>query len=230
MDKRSPLPKSLKIFPPIITVLMVLLAVFIASKMSLEGLISYTPNNAVLAAVLIVALFAMKSLSIIFPLSALYIVSAFWFSPSAAILICYIGLVASISLPYWIGKAFGTNLIDWLIKKYPKLQSLQNLGISNQVMLSYILRIVSVLPGDLCSLFLGACSTNYKRYVIGSLLGLSPMMLLHVLFADLFVDGMTLGFAEAITPLHIILSIVLVLISVLSSLWLNKKYAAPAKN
>ena len=230
MDKRSSLPKSLKIFPPIITVLMILLSLLIASKMSLEGLISYTPDNALLAAALIIGLFAMKSLSVIFPLSALYIVSAFWFSPPIAILICYIGLIVAVSLPYWIGKAFGTSLIDHLVEKYPKLQSLQDLGISNQIMLSYILRIVSVLPGDLCSLFLGACSTNYKRYVIGSLLGLSPMMLLHVLFADLFVDGMSQGFAEAVTPLHIVLIVALVLVSVLSSLWLNKKYSTPKEN
>lgn len=229
MEKRSSLPRSLRIFPPIITAAMIVFSVIIASKMSLEGLISYTPQNAFLAASLIVFLFAVKSLSIIFPLSALYIVSAFWFPPVWAVVICYIGLVVSITIPYLIGKKFGTRLIDQLLARYPKLQALQNLGISNQVMLSYILRIVSVLPGDLCSLFLGACSTDYKRYVIGSLLGLSPMMLLHVLFADLFVDGMSVGFASAITPLHIILAVGLILISVLSSLWLNKRYSLPKK-
>lgn len=229
MSKRSSLPRSLRIFPPLITVLLIVFSVYIASKMSLKGLVSYTPHNALLAAVGIIFLFGIKSLSVVFPLSALYIIAAFWFSPLIATVICYLGLVVALTLPYLIGKAFGSNLIVHLVERYPKLKALQERGISNQVMLSYLLRIVSVLPGDLCSLFLGACSTDYKRYLIGSLLGLSPVMLLHILFADLLVDGMSIGFANALTPLDIIFAVGLVLISVWSSVLLNKKYSIPKK-
>ena len=110
--------------------------------MSLSGLISYQPSNIILAAVGIVVLFAVKSLSVIFPLSALYIVSAFWFGTLWGIIINYIGLIVCVSVPYWIGHHFGSDLIDHLIDKYPKLQQIQKLGISNQIMLSYLLRIV----------------------------------------------------------------------------------------
>ena len=215
----SKLTKTLKILPPILTILLVIISIIIGSRMSLSGLISYQPSNIILAAVGIVVLFAVKSLSVIFPLSALYIVSAFWFGTLWGIIINYIGLIVCVSVPYWIGHHFGSDLIDHLIDKYPKLQQIQKLGISNQIMLSYLLR----------SLFLGACSTDYKRYLIGSLLGLSPVMILHVLFADLFSQSLSGGFLSALTPKSLVTIVVLIGISVVSSVLLNKKYSNPDK-
>ena len=82
--------RMLKILPPILTVALVLLCIYIGSRMSIQGLISYTPSNVLLAAAGILALFAVKSLSVIFPLSVLYIVSAFWFGKWVGLAVCYL--------------------------------------------------------------------------------------------------------------------------------------------
>lgn len=224
MAQKSKLPKSFRIFPPLLTTLLILLCIFIGSRMSFSELISYSPPNLFLACLGIVCLFGVKSLSVVFPLSALYLVSAFWFGTIPAILINYLGLIVSVTIPFLLGRYFGSSAIEHLIEKYPKLHKLQQMGISNQVMLAYLMRIVSILPGDLCSLFLGACSADYKRYLIGSLLGLSPMMILHVLFADLFSQSLDGGFLSALTPQTVLTIAVLIGISVFSSLFLNKKY------
>ena len=152
----------------------------------------------------------------------LYIVSAFWFGKWVGLAVCYLGLVVSCTIPYLLGRHFGAGMVEQLLCKYPKLQSV---GDANQLMFSYLLRIVSVLPGDLCSLFLGACSVDYRRYLIGSLLGLSPMMILHVLFADLFAQSLSGSFWEALTPQTIVVIVVLVVISIISSVILNKRYS-----
>ena len=217
--------RMFKILPPILTVGLVALCIYIGSKMSIQGLISYTPSNVLLAAAGILALFAVKSLSVIFPLSVLYIVSAFWFGRWVGLAVCYLGLVVSCTIPYLLGRHFGAGMVEQLLCKYPKLRQLQSVGDSNQLMFSYLLRIVSVLPGDLCSLFLGACSVDYRRYLIGSLLGLSPMMILHVLFADLFAQSLSGSFWEALTPQTIVVIVVLVVISIISSVILNKSYS-----
>lgn len=222
MAKSSSMPRLMRYLPPILTVALVAFSIWVGSQMSLSGLISYTPKNFLVAAGGILCLYAVKSLSVIFPLSALYLVSAFWFGPVAAIFISYIGLIISCSLPYFLGHYFGSGIITGLIEKYPQLEKLQQAGISNEIMLSYLMRIVSVLPGDLCSLFLGACSVRYSRYLIGSLLGLSPMMILHVLFADIIAQSLSGSFLDALTPASVITIVVLVAISVVSSVLLNK--------
>lgn len=222
MAKSSSMPRLMRYLPPILTVALVAFSIWVGSQMSLSGLISYTPKNIFLAAGGILLLYAVKSLSVVFPLSALYLVSAFWFGPVWALLINYIGLVISCSLPYCLGRHFGSGVITSLVQKYPRLEKLQQAGISNEIMLSYLMRIVSVLPGDLCSLFLGACSVRYSRYLIGSLLGLSPMMILHVLFADIIAQSLSGSFLDALTPASVITIVVLVAISVVSSVLLNK--------
>ena len=229
MKKNDFFSNALRLIPPIVTIILVLLVLWFGSQLSLEQLISYTPSHLFLAAAAVIFLFAVKSLSVVFPLSALYILSSFWFGPWIAILVNYLGLTVCMTIPYCIGRMFGGHLIDKLVEKYPKLLRLQQLGISNQVMLAYLLRIVSVLPGDLCSLFLGTCSVEYKRYLLGSLLGLSPVMILHVLFADLFKDSLSAGFLSSLTPESLVVIIVLIIISVISSILLNKKYSIKEK-
>ena len=190
--------RMLKILPPILTVALVLLCIYIGSRMSIQGLISYTPSNVLLAAAGILALFAVKSLSVIFPLSVLYIVSAFWFGKWVGLAVCYLGLVVSCTIPYLLGRHFGAGMVEQLLCKYPKLRQLQSVGDSNQLMFSYLLRIVSVLPGDLCSLFLGA---------------------------DLFAQSLSGSFWEALTPQTIVVIVVLVVVSIISSVILNKRYS-----
>ena len=219
--------RMLKILPPILTVALVLLCIYIGSRMSIQGLISYTPSNVLLAAAGILALFAVKSLSVIFPLSVLYIVSAFWFGKWVGLAVCYLGLVVSCTIPYLLGRHFGAGMVEVSVNEAEMALMVDTYCVSNikQQDGSYLLRIVSVLPGDLCSLFLGACSVDYRRYLIGSLLGLSPMMILHVLFADLFAQSLSGSFWEALTPQTIVAIVVLVVVSIISSVILNKRYS-----
>ena len=101
--------------------------------------------------------FAVKSLSVIFSaICSVYCLCLFGLGLCGESSSIILALSSAFSVPYWIGHHFGSDLIDHLIDKYPKLQQIQKLGISNQIMLSYLLRIVSVLPGDLCSLFSGS--------------------------------------------------------------------------
>ena len=86
--------RMLKILPPILSVALVLLCIYIGSRMSIQGLISYTPSNVLLAATGILALFAVKSLSVIFlPFglvngSGLQSATSGWWS-AAPFLICW---------------------------------------------------------------------------------------------------------------------------------------------
>ena len=218
--------RMLKILPPILTVALVLLCIYIGSRMSIQGLISYTPSNVLLAAAGILALFAVKSLSVIFPLSVLYIACALWFGRWGGLMMCYLGLTVSCTLPYLIGRRFGAGVVEHLIRKYPRLDKLYQAGSSNQVMLSYLLRIVTVLPGDFCSLFLGACSVSYPRYLLGSMLGLSPLMIVHVLLADMVAQSLTGSLWEVLTPQSVGLVVILIGVSILSSVVLNRRWSS----
>lgn len=218
--------RLLRVLPPLLTALLVVVCLVVGSRISWSNLLTYTPPNLLLAAAGILALYAVKSLSVVFPLSVLYIACALWFGRWGGLMMCYLGLTVSCTLPYLIGRRFGAGVVEHLIRKYPRLDKLYQAGSSNQVMLSYLLRIVTVLPGDFCSLFLGACSVSYPRYLLGSMLGLSPLMIVHVLLADMVAQSLTGSLWEVLTPQSVGLVVILIGVSILSSVVLNRRWSS----
>lgn len=143
----------------------------VGSRISWSNLLTYTPPNLLLAAVGILALYAVKSLSVVFPLSVLYIACALWFGRWGGLMMCYLGLTVSCTLPYLIGRRFGARGGG---ASHPEISPAGQALSGRQLQPGD-----AVLPaadchgvaGDFCSLFLGACSVSYPRYLLGSMLG-----------------------------------------------------------
>lgn len=94
--------RLLRVLPPVLTVLLVVVCLVVGSRISWSNLLTYTPPNLLPAAVGILALYAVKSLSVVFPLSVLYIACALWFGRWGGLMMCYLGLTVSCTLPYLI--------------------------------------------------------------------------------------------------------------------------------
>lgn len=144
---------------------------------TIDNIINFTPDNYFIASILVIALYILKSVSIVFPVAVLYISSGMIFSPIIAIVINIIGLFAGISTMYWIGRFAGKQSIDKLVFKYKKVESLKRIGNENELFISYILRVINLLPTDIVSMILGSSSIDYKKFVVGSLAGLFPSMI-----------------------------------------------------
>ena len=104
--------RLLRVLPPVLTVLLVVVCLVVGSRISWSNLLTYTPPNLLLAAAGILALYAVKSLSVVFPLSVLYIACALWFGRWGGLMMCYLGLTVSCTLPYLIGRRFGAGSIS----------------------------------------------------------------------------------------------------------------------
>lgn len=142
-------------------------------ELSAEGIARYTPTNPWLAAIVMLALFALKSLSIVIYSGLLYAANGMLFPLPAAIILNLIGTVIMVSLPYRIGKNAGASAVDEIREKYPKAEALHDLRAQNDFFFSFLVRMVR-LPSDVVSLYMGAVNVEYKKYLLGSLLGLLP--------------------------------------------------------
>ena len=60
--------KIIKFFTMVIYIALVILAIYHARNMSLDDLISYTPANKFFAAAFLLGLYALKSISVFFPI------------------------------------------------------------------------------------------------------------------------------------------------------------------
>lgn len=183
-------------------------------SVSFEDILSFVPQNQLLAAVTLLALYALKSISIVFPLMALYISAGAIFPWWMAILINCAGLFVSITIPYYIGRFSGREAVERLIRKRPGAHKLWQYSTENTVFFAYLLRIINILPGDLVSMAMGASNIRYRDYAIGSMLGLLPTMIPAV-----FVGG---NLEDPLSARFVIPFFLIVAISLISSIFYNR--------
>lgn len=142
-------------------------------ELSAEGIASYTPKNPWLAAIVMLALFALKSLSIVVYSGLLYAANGMLFPLPAAIAQNLLGTVIMVSLPYQIGRKAGATAVEEIRAKYPKAEAIYNLRAQNDFLFPFLTRM-ACLPSDIVSLYMGAVHVEYKKYLLGSLLGILP--------------------------------------------------------
>ena len=164
-----------KLIPFIAIALMCIVFIFIdkitGEPLSVYAIIKYTPKDPILAAIVILFLYALKSLTVVFPLAILYLASGIIFPTWIAILINILGLAITFTIPYWIGRHFGDEAIEEIYTRFPKVKEVTKYQNSNAFFACFITRIVGFLPGDIVSIYFGACNTNFPVYLIGGISG-----------------------------------------------------------
>ena len=198
-----------------IAVILVFIVKISGEPLSVDTILKYTPKNVVLAVVMLVVLFGLKSLTIVLPLSILYLTSGILFSPVAAVLVSTCGLAVSITIPYWHGRCSGKEITMDICKKYPKAEQLSQYQEENTFFACFITRIVGFLPGDIVSLYFGACGTNYLVYLAAGVSG----SLLSIVTTTLLGEKLNNPFSAE----FVMVLICRILVSV-GSIWLNHYY------
>ena len=146
-----------------------------------EMVLNYTPQNPFLAAGVLLLLHVVKCTTIFFPLIVLQIVAGHLLPAWAAILVNLLGIQICLTLPYWIGHFVGIGTIRKLTDRYPKFQTVLEHQQENSLFLCFFLRITSVLPGDIVTLYFGATHVPFRYNLIGGTLGILPGMTLATL-------------------------------------------------
>lgn len=180
-------------------------------SLSVEDIVNYAPENLYLAALVMLALFAVKSATVFFPLSVLYLACGVIFPTPAALGVSALGLFVSLSIPYCIGRLLGAKMVNKLLTKYEKTKELQRFRTKNEWLFAYILRAVKILPADLVSMFLGAEKMNFMKYLAGSFGGLVPTLISTIAMGSAVSDPSSASFvsATAITIVFTILPLAL---------------------
>ncbi len=159
-----------------LTLCLILMGIFLLSDADItaDSLKNFAPSMPVPAALFLIALYGFKSLSVVFPILVLNVLGGFLFSPVWATIINFVGVAVDLAIPYWVGRFSGTALVQKLETKYPKFASIFGENSHNQFFLSFFLRVIYCLPGDLVSMYFGAISMPFGKYMLGSFLGMVP--------------------------------------------------------
>ncbi len=152
---------------------------------TIEHILEFTPENLWLAALVMVGLFAMKSLSIFFPMLILIAASGSIFPTflSAVIVNCA-GVAVMLLIPYAIGRFAEREFVEGLINKHKNADKLREFKSENEFFIAFFLRVINVLPCDLVSMFLGSTSFAPGKYMLGSFLGVLPGLITTTLMGS----------------------------------------------
>ena len=207
-----------KLIPFIAIALMCIVFIFIdkitGEPLSVHTIIKYTPKDPILAAIVILLLYALKSLTVVFPLAILYLASGIIFPTWIAILINILGLAITFTIPYWIGRFFGDEAIEEIYNRFPKVKEVTKYQNSNAFFACFITRIVGFLPGDIVSIYFGACNTNFPVYLLGGISG----CLLSIITTTILGEKLNNPFNQ-----EFIVVLLIRIIVIIGAILLNKK-------
>ena len=229
--------------PFALTIIIIICCALFLKDHEFSEILSYCPDNLWLAAFVILGLpdgrrlrgrlprlpagafvilgfYGLKSLSVVFPLAAIFVcvgaIYPFW----VGILLNVIGLSVCFTVPYLVGRISGGDIMRVIEMKYPKARKLVNYGHDNNLFASYISRAVVVVPGDLVSMIHGALRMPYRPYLLGSIMGVMPEMLVQTYI------GAQL---KHLTIKSVLVMIALIVATLAFSLILNKKVSRSGK-
>ena len=166
--------KAIKIITVILYILLIGMAIYQARHLSLDSLIEYSPQNKILAALFIFGLYALKSISVFFPIVLIQIAAGFLFPAPIALLVNLIGAVIDFALPYYLGMFTGAEAAERKISQNKNIKRFIERQQKHEFFLTFFLRVISCLPSDLVSMYLGMLRFKFVRYMIASMLGALP--------------------------------------------------------
>jgi len=184
MKKPDLRARVLRLLPVAAMLILAGLLLLSGRKLTLHTVLSYTPSSPFRAAAALLLMYALKSLSIVFPILALFAAGGFLFPWQVAIPLNLFGLSIALTLPYLIGRWAGMDEIRTLTEKHPRAQEFLDRQDSHGFFFSFIIRAFGVLSCDLVSMYCGATRVRYRDYLCGALLGFLPDLIAVTLFGD----------------------------------------------
>lgn len=177
MDDVGIFLRKYKYIPLIIGLVLLVFLLYNFQDITAQEIVDYSPDDYLLAFFMMMALFAIKSLSVFIPLPVLYLSSTLIFTSHLAIVVNLLGLILSLSLPYLIGVYSASEFLEKIFFKYPRVKKINDFKRDNEFGFTFTIKLVGLIPNDISSLLLGSMNVGYFKFLTASILVRLPMML-----------------------------------------------------
>ena len=179
------LVKILQISAGILMLVMVALCVVFIKKYNISisniaGISEMITGGTFAIACGIIVFSLIKSFALVFPPAVLfavyaYIMPDYW----TAFAINLISVFLSLFVPFFLGKFTGAGMVETLKKRFKAIKKIDDFAGSNETQMAFAVKLSGILPGDLSSLLFGAMNISLKKFIIGSNLGMLPLVIVY---------------------------------------------------
>lgn len=177
-DNKKRLQKIIKYGALTVWAILIILVIVNRNKITADLIIHYTPSNLFLAAVVMLLLFALKTMSVFFYSGILYTVSGLIFPLPVAVIVNALGLMVMISEGYLNGRFLGSDLVGTVSEKYPKIVPILKLEDKRPFLFTLLLRMMKIINFDMGSMYMGATKAAFVPYATASFLTVVPELVL----------------------------------------------------
>lgn len=132
----------------------------------------------------VIGVYALKSVVFVVPAMMIYVSVGISFDTPVALVLNLIGLTVEVTVTYFLGKFLGGEYVAKLLEKNKGGKKLLNMKTKTKNSFLFVARVVPAFPIDFTSLFLGSSNYNFFSYLLISLLGIYPRVLLFTIIGD----------------------------------------------
>lgn len=172
-------------------------------------------GNVFTAIIIILGIYAIKSVLFIIPASMIYISVGMAFSPLSAVAVNFAGILIEVSLTYLLGRFLGGDYVEKRLRGKPAGEKVLALQDKKKLSALFVVRVVPVFPIDFVSLFLGAAKLPFWKYLLISVVGIMPRVILFTILGDTIYDYV---------PMHRIVQIIICCIPLAVIYWIIKYF------
>lgn len=132
----------------------------------------------------VIGVYALKSVVFVVPAMMIYVSVGISFDTPVALILNLIGLALEVTITYFLGKFLGGEYVEKLLQKNKSGKKLLNMKTKTKNSFLFVARVVPAFPIDFTSLFLGSSNFKFIPYLLISLLGIYPRVLLFTIIGD----------------------------------------------
>ena len=212
----------------------VALAVFIAvlcnydtlTHLDMRTLAAAAPS--LLAAVLtVLGVYVLKGLVFVIPASLFYISVGMAFEPLTAVAVNLAGILLEVTVSYVFGRFLGGAYIAKLLQSKKGGQRILEMQNKRSGAASvFVMRLLPVFPIDFVSLFLGGSKYPFVKYLLLSVAGIAPRVILFTLLGDTIYDYIPMRLIITL----IVIAVPMAAIAVLMRMLYRRKKSAKGEN
>lgn len=212
----------------------VALAVFIAvlcnydtlTHLDMRTLAAAAPS--LLAAILtVLGVYVLKGLVFVIPASLFYISVGMAFEPLTAVAVNLAGILLEVTVSYVFGRFLGGAYITKLLQSKKGGQRILEMQNKRSGAASvFVMRLLPVFPIDFVSLFLGGSKYPFLKYLLLSVAGIAPRVILFTLLGDTIYDYIPMRLIITL----IVIAVPVAAIAVLIRMLYRRKKSAKGEN
>lgn len=165
---------AMRIFGILIWAALVAVLFLHRDRISVEAVLAWTPENLWGAALLMMLFFIVKGMSMVLHAGILYTASGLLFPLPLAVLVNILGTVCMVTAPWLYGRFVGGDIAERFDKKYPAAARVASFREKNDWLFSLGVRLLSGLPSDPLSMYLGAVRLPWPALIFGAVLAYLP--------------------------------------------------------